>query len=451
MSNAMLIRLWLVALLSFGISSLYASDSALPVFHFGHISAQDGLPTDEVRQIYQDKDGYIWIATNSGLCQYDGYQIKTYKSNLHTPGLLSNNTICCVAEDNHHNLWIAAYDGVNVLNKTTGHIRKIDSKELRRSIVDRLLVTATDRIFIGTEAGVFEYFSEKDSCVAFKPDVLKGSVKAMIEDSNHNLWIGTWSDGFYRYDPEVDKVFAYPVLNGRNSAYDIFEDSKQRIWIGSWGYGLFLLENPYEPERLSWKQYKHDANNPNSLCDDIIYDIDEDLNTGTLWIGTRNGLSILYNEAASLFQSYRPDNSEISVYHNEISSVFLGLTLFAIPLVVKEEWASIKGKAGCLVFTLIGMALVFCISYFNPTNGNGISVNFEHMTAGLSVFCCHDRHYSDGTSGNFRFHTAFDLRTLCAGDQRDPRIYAFKPVLSSGTCYFRTGSSYGYCQHYQDH
>ena len=322
MSNAMLIRLWLVALLSFGISSLYASDSALPVFHFGHISAQDGLPTDEVRQIYQDKDGYIWIATNSGLCQYDGYQIKTYKSNLHTPGLLSNNTICCVAEDNHHNLWIAAYDGVNVLNKTTGHIRKIDSKELRRSIVDRLLVTATDRIFIGTEAGVFEYFPEKDSCVAFKPDVLKGSVKAMIEDSNHNLWIGTWSDGFYRYDPEVDKVFAYPVLNGRNSAYDIFEDSKQRIWIGSWGYGLFLLENPYEPERLSWKQYKHDANNPNSLCDDIIYDIDEDLNTGTLWIGTRNGLSILYNEAASLFQSYRPDNSETSVYHNEISSVF---------------------------------------------------------------------------------------------------------------------------------
>ena len=176
----MLIRLWLVALLSFGISSLCASDSALPVFHFGHISAQDGLPTDEVRQIYQDKDGYIWIATNSGLCQYDGYQIKTYKSNLHTPGLLSNNTICCVAEDNHHNLWIAAYDGVNVLNKTTGHIRKIDSKELRRSIVDRLLVTATDRIFIGTEAGVFEYFPEKDSCVAFKPDVLKGSVTTAL-------------------------------------------------------------------------------------------------------------------------------------------------------------------------------------------------------------------------------------------------------------------------------
>ena len=117
-------------------------------------------------------------------------------------------------------------------------------------------------------------------------------------------------------------------------------------------------------------------------------------------------------------------SSLFQVHIYEISSVFLGLTLFAIPLVVKEEWASIKGKAGCLVFTLIGMALVFCISYFNPTNGNGISVNFDgDHDSGLGpviCFCCHDRYYSDGTSGDFRFHTASDLRTLCAGDQCDP-------------------------------
>ena len=138
-------------------------------------------------------------------------------------------------------------------------------------------------------------------------------------------------------------------------------------------------------------------------------------------------------------------SSLFQVHIYEISSVFLGLTLFAIPLVVKEEWASIKGKAGCLVFTLIGMALVFCISYFNPTNGNGISVNFEHMTVGLGLYLFFAAMIAitamvlPGISGS----TLLLIRTLCAGDQRDPRIYAFKPVLSSGTCYFRTGSSYG--------
>ena len=95
-----------------------------------------------------------------------------------------------------------------------------------------------------------------------------------------------------------------------------------------------------------------------------------------LGIGWVIGFGVSVMVLSSLFQ--------VHIY--EISSVFLGLTLFAIPLVVKEEWASIKGKAGCLVFTLIGMALVFCISYFNPTNGNGISVNFEHMTAGLGLY-----------------------------------------------------------------
>ena len=277
---------------------------------------------DEVRQVYQDKDGYIWIATNSGLCLYDGYQIRTFKSNLHTPGLLSNNTINCITDDNRHNLWIATYDGVNVLDKTNGQIRKITCPGLQRSIVDRLLVTSSDRVFIGTETGVFEYLPGQDSCIAFKPGIVKGAVKALVEDSRRNLWIGTWSDGIFRYDGQKDEVYAYPALNELNSALGIFEDSKQRIWVASWGYGLFLLENPYEPEYLGWKQFRHDDNDPNSLCYDIVYDMEEDLNTGTLWVGTRGGLSVLYDEENGLFRNYCPDNSDKSVHYNDVNSVF---------------------------------------------------------------------------------------------------------------------------------
>ena len=311
-----------MALLSFVIPRSYGSDNPFPALHFEHISVENGLPTDEVRQVFQDKDGYIWIATNSGLCLYDGYQIRTFKSNLHTPGLLSNNTINCVTDDNRHNLWIATYDGVNVLDKTTGQIRKITCSGLQRSIVDRLLVTSSDRVFIGTETGVFEYLPGQDSCVAFKPGIVKGAVKALVEDSGRNLWIGTWSDGFYRYDEQKDEVYGYPALNELNSAFDIFEDSKQRIWVASWGYGLFLLENPYEPERLAWRQFRHDDNDPNSLCYDIVYDMEEDRNTGTLWVGTRGGLSVLYDEENGLFRNYCPDNSDKSVYYNDVNSVF---------------------------------------------------------------------------------------------------------------------------------
>ena len=51
------------------------------------------LPQGEVRQVYQDCEGFIWIATNSGLIRYDGYDFVTYKSNLYNRNLLTNNAI----------------------------------------------------------------------------------------------------------------------------------------------------------------------------------------------------------------------------------------------------------------------------------------------------------------------------------------------------------------------
>ena len=52
-----------------------------------------GGTSNEVRQVYQDCEGFIWIATNSGLIRYDGYDFVTYKSNLYNRNLLTNNAI----------------------------------------------------------------------------------------------------------------------------------------------------------------------------------------------------------------------------------------------------------------------------------------------------------------------------------------------------------------------
>lgn len=70
----------------------------------------------------------------------------------------------------------------------------------------------------------------------------------------------------------------------------------------------------------------------------------------------------------------------------EISSVFLGLTFFAIPMVIYEEKDSMKGRYGNLVFTLIGICLVFGISYFNPAGGQGINISVDHLSLGLVVY-----------------------------------------------------------------
>lgn len=43
-----------------------------------HINVRDGLSSRQVYEIAEDRDGFMWICTNSGLDRYDGYSMKHY-------------------------------------------------------------------------------------------------------------------------------------------------------------------------------------------------------------------------------------------------------------------------------------------------------------------------------------------------------------------------------------
>lgn len=70
----------------------------------------------------------------------------------------------------------------------------------------------------------------------------------------------------------------------------------------------------------------------------------------------------------------------------EISSLFLGLIIFAIPMICKEERDSLKGKYQNIIFVVIGVVLVAAITYFNPVSGKGISVEHLNVTLGIYIF-----------------------------------------------------------------
>lgn len=92
--------------------------------NFKKLPALNNLPTDEIQKVYQDKDGFIWLASRYGFYQYDGYEATLYKSNLYAPGLLTNNNILCLVDDYKHNLWIGTQEGLNILNKKQGRSEK---------------------------------------------------------------------------------------------------------------------------------------------------------------------------------------------------------------------------------------------------------------------------------------------------------------------------------------
>lgn len=298
---------------------------------FKSSSILNGLSSKDVQSVYQDRDGYIWISTRNGLFQYDGYSITTYKSNLYCPDLLTSNNIMCVAEDAQHRLWIGTYNGLNVLDKRTGKIRKIENAEVAGTGTSQILVTSDNRILFATEGGLLEYLEDENRFLAFNQSNTDGvfprtTVKSLFEDDRGDIWIGTWSEGLFRYETKTGKYWKYPRMNVGNSAHVVFQDSHRDVWVGTWGSGLHLLHNAYNPEKTTWTTFAHDEKQPGTISDNLIYAISEDVNTHSLWVGTRSGLSILPLRNAETprfkFENCYSGESENSISISEVASLW---------------------------------------------------------------------------------------------------------------------------------
>ena len=95
-----------------------------------------------------------------------------------------------------------------------------------------------------------------------------------------------------------------------------------------------------------------------------------------LGIGWIIGMVLAILILTSLFESH--------VY--AVSSVFMGLIVFAIPFIIKEEKEVLKGKYKNIIFTIIGIVIVCLITYFNPVSGGENSIDLSNLNIGLVLY-----------------------------------------------------------------
>lgn len=105
-------------------------------FQFEKVSHLDNLPNNEILSLYQDSDGFIWLATTGGLYQFDGYDLTEYRSNVYNFNLLTHNRITCLKEDEQKNLYIGTNEGLNILNKKN---RAYNKKANIRNFLETIL------------------------------------------------------------------------------------------------------------------------------------------------------------------------------------------------------------------------------------------------------------------------------------------------------------------------
>ena len=94
-----------------------------------------------------------------------------------------------------------------------------------------------------------------------------------------------------------------------------------------------------------------------------------------LGIGWAIGMALAAIVLSKLFEDH--------IY--SVSSLFIGFIVFAIPIIIKEEKDTLKGKYGYLIYSLIGIAIVSLITYFNPTGG-GSNVDLTNLNPLLCLY-----------------------------------------------------------------
>lgn len=285
----------------------------------------NGLSTNIVNYIYQDKKGWMWFSTSQGLNQYDGNKIKIFKSNIDSKSL-TGGLIRFIFEDSKGDLWVGTeIGGLNRFNRETETFTCLYDKDKNNKNISYSANTiAEDRsgnLWIGTSFGLkkLNRKTNRFTTIYKSNDTVNSLVNNFIRkiffDSTGKLWIGTFN-GLDCYNPKDNKFIHHAIFNPKTtdkSVCEIYEDNKGKIWIGTYTEGVFV----YDPVSQSFENLIPDKS---EIYSKTIRAILQD-NSGNMWIGTKNGL-YLYSEATKQYAHYvRNEKNPVSICHNSVLSL----------------------------------------------------------------------------------------------------------------------------------
>ena len=87
---------------------------------FKHLEVADGLSSNTVYSIYQDRDGFMWFGTRNGLNRYDGYTFRVFRHLNNDPYSLPDNVVANICESPEGMFWVKTERGYALFEKDKG-------------------------------------------------------------------------------------------------------------------------------------------------------------------------------------------------------------------------------------------------------------------------------------------------------------------------------------------
>ncbi len=310
----------------------------------------------------------LWIGTNAGLdrMNLDTGAIKHFSSK--TKGHLPANTIRSLLIASSRTVWAAPEQGLYTLLPDSAQFQLIENSSLLQ--IRTILERSNQQMLFGTNKGLYAYNVSTNKLTHTLPS-LDATILSLAEDHSDNLWIGTMQQGIFL--SQNDKLKHYQRDNssskslGGDSIRTLLIDSTNTLWSGSFSFGLdwinletlqfnsfdgsqnslTCLSNPtvysiakrsngslwigsylelirIDPTGYHCKAFKHDPKNPYSIPNYAILSLFED-SKNNLWIGTEQGVSILYEQDTHFTPSPKgiPKIAVYNIFEDRQGNIFI--------------------------------------------------------------------------------------------------------------------------------
>ena len=306
---------------------------------YRNITMNDGLAANAVRNIVQDRNGFIWFGTDNGLCRYDGVKVQHYRINelggnqyissllvtddglyvgtekgvfllsferqsFEKQNLDIHSAVTSMTLDKEGVLWISTLgQGVWQMIQKTGKVNHYDFKETSGSVA-QVLIDNSNQVWTVTNWGtpvVHRLNRLHNRFEAVNLDFTENyNSLRMLQTKDGRLWLGTWESGLLQLhsDGRVERVLNPKLTNVGNHIHTLFERDDHCICIGCDDGVICLNPNTHEWHRLIEQQ---------SLADRFVYAITSDMEGG-LWIGTFYGGVNYISPVGKRFEAFSMEN-----------------------------------------------------------------------------------------------------------------------------------------------
>ena len=272
-----------------------------------------------VKAVTEDGQGNVWFATAGGLSQLmpDGEHFQNITTQSTAGHNLSSNTTYALALAENNTLWIGTEQGLNILNLQSGAIEHYlpngrDSYSLSGKSVRCILIDKQGINWLGTYvAGVnkcdrnLTFFSLKKSNPYDVYGLSSRFVTSFAAGNNKEIFIGTDGGGLNLFNTETELFRHVKIADNNGTDLSILALARTRdgdLWIGTFQEGLFR----YNPATGAIKHFLP-GSGKSSINHRDIFCLKEDRN-GKLWIGTNGGGVDIYDPKTETFQYYLPSS-----------------------------------------------------------------------------------------------------------------------------------------------